>query len=219
MHPDFHAIARKCAELRIRVGVTTNGTRLSQLPPSVAWCRISMSSRRRLTDIAGSLLHISQCPNTTWSFNYILHGCVNDLRDVVQFANQHDFVQVRIVPDILNLSDFSANKAEAQALLEGIDDKVIYQTWPQFSGGARKCWVGLLKPTLAADGRWMPCCAVEFPERGERRELDWPRSVSLASVIEQQEYFDGSKCAICYYDNYNRLLQSLLDEVDHKEWL
>lgn len=220
VHRDIAEVIGLCRNAGLAVGVVTNGLRLDRLLDGSTWCRISFGSHRRIADEWESLSEqVRRLPNVTWSFNYVLDGCPDDLKRVVEFAVEHGFSLVRIVPNLFDLPAWSENRATAEAMLRGMDGPVLYQTWPQATLGAKRCWVSLLKPTVFADGRFVPCCAVEFGGRGRRTDLGWPAGSTLGEMVARQECFDGSQCKTCYYDNYNRLIEGLMMEIDHAEWL
>ena len=44
-------------------------------------------------------------------------------------------------------------------------------------------------------------------------------AVDLYEIYQQQRYFDGSQCDRCYYDDYNSLLNQMIEPVEHEEFL
>jgi len=129
---------------------------------------------------------------------------------------------VRVVSDILNPSDVAI--AMAKMKLRGKDYKVVYQARTKPTKGRQKCFISLLKPTIAADGLIYPCCGAQYAIKDRKHDFHELMSMGtmdrdLVDVISKQIYFDGSVCDRCYYDNYNEMLGLLMDEVKHKEWV
>ena len=64
-----------------------------------------------------------------------------------------------------------------------------------------------------------PCCGVQYAE--EEPALDLPDSMSMGHWRElaTMKNYNGHKCVKCYYDNYNIALKSMIDEINHKEFV
>lgn len=215
LYSSLQQVIDYCIELKIKVGLVTNGIKLENMPNNVSWCRVSFDPNRTLP------LNIEEVvkahPEVDWAFSYVLYKESNNLREMVELANKLNFTHVRIVSDILNPDITLMDKAKK--LLKGIDGRVIYQPRTNPTYGRKKCLISLLKPIIGADGKIYPCCGIQYAKRNILKDFNSDMGTDLNDIIVNQKYFDGSQCEVCYYDNYNFLLNSLLEKVNHLEWV
>lgn len=232
MYENIQAVIDECLDLGIRVGLVTNGMLLDKMPQSVAWCRISFDSYRKLDDIVGDpkekitleekiIEAVKLSPHTAWSFSFVLTEKLGDLKKVVEFANQNNFTHVKVVGDALNPSDEIIERGKEE--LKGIDDKVIYEPRTKTERGSKKCYVSLLKPTVSADGKIYPCCSFQCAIMNKRGDFPEEHNMGeyweLEKVSYKRKYFDGSVCDRCPYSHYNELLGKLLQDVKDEEFV
>jgi MoaA/NifB/PqqE/SkfB family radical SAM enzyme len=214
LHPQINEIIAECDDLGIKVGLVTNGLLLDRLERRVDWCRISFDGDRDWETLVPVLRTVVPKFRTDWAFSYVLNTYnEKTLRDVVEFANNHNFTHVRIVGNILKPSDGLIRCAKK--ILYDIDDKVIYQPRSHPTKGREKCWISLLKPTISAEGKIYPCCGIQYARKGQKRDFQ----MDMGDDLLRMKIFDGSKCEVCYYEGYNRLLDMLVSDINHKEWM
>jgi len=233
MHPDINRILARMAQLHIEVGMVTNGYLLGKMKSEdlkrIRWIRISMSDDREMNDNFRGVLSsaILRDNDVDWSFSYVLTRSPNyDLiEEVIRFANENRFTHIRIVSDILDLDDVP-DMGEVKREMEerGVNDRiVIYQSRKEYGSGNKKCLISLLKPTVAADGYLYPCCGVQYALEKPRRDFEPSCRIGLAKNIdrlyESQRHFDGSVCKVCYYTDYNWILNLLTSDIKHEKFL
>jgi len=223
LYPHINEVIKHCNEIGIRVGLVTNGLALDNLKEKPDWIRVSFDSQRKFKSL-GTILGraLIRLPNVDWAFSFVALDRLGELSKVVNYANANRFTHVRVVSDILNPSDVAI--AMAKMKLRGKDYKVVYQARTKPTKGRQKCFISLLKPTIAADGLIYPCCGAQYAIKDRKHDFHELMSMGtmdrdLVDVISKQIYFDGSVCDRCYYDNYNEMLGLLMDEVKHKEWV
>lgn len=221
-HPDINEIIDYCETTNINVGLVTNGVLLDKLNSDVTWCRISFDSYRKLKKIKNTINKaVKKFPKTDWAFSIVITEKLGDLKAVVQLANKLNFTHARITNDVLNPDNELMEKARKE--LRGIDKKVIYQPRERTTRGAKRCLVSLLRPMIAADGKIYPCCAVQCAINGEGgsfpKQTIMGDYIELEEIITKQKYFNGSICDVCYYNHYNELLETLMADINHKEWV
>lgn len=223
LYRKINGIINECRLLDISVGLVTNGTVMKRLQRGVKWCRISFDpdrsfDRKFTRDIERA---IETFHHTEWAFSFVLHKKLGDLKKLVEFANAMDFTHVRIVSDILNPNELMMT--QARHALEGIDERVIYQSRTKPTRGIKRCLISLLKPVIGTDGNVYPCCGVQYAIRNSRndfiKEMSMGRAEDIVKINSHQDYFDGSVCDVCYYQGYNNLLSLLMEDLKHKEWV
>ena len=215
LHPNIKEIVNRCHELGIKVGLVTNGLLLEKIPYNVAWCRVSFDPSRKLLPKFKKV--ILKNPHIDWSFSYVLYKTPHNLKDLVMLANELKVTHVRVVSDILNPSVNMMRMTKR--LLKGIDKRVIYQDRSEPTRGTKKCLISLLKPIVGANGKVYPCCGIQYAVKNEPLDFHHDMGKDLEKIQNKQKYFNGSLCNVCYYNQYNEVLNLLMDDVEHKEWV
>jgi len=230
LHHRIFDVIRGINGTGIKIGLVTNGLLLEKVPSEVfsriTWIRISSGDHRRFPEMYRKTIEdaVERGRSVDWSFSHVVTRKPNyeTIRELVKFANEHAFTHVRIVSDLLDLDaarDMGVIKKKLQDA--GVDDKmVIYQGRKQYSKGAKKCYISLLKPVIGADGFIYPCCgtqyALEKPGRDYEKTMRMGEAKDISRFYEEQKPFDGSVCSRCYYNEYNEALKILLSDVQHK---
>lgn len=227
MHKDINKIISEFKRRGIEIGLVTNGTLLARLNQeslgSITWCRISCSDERKLN--AKIQETIQEASKIDWAFSYVVTSeyKVENLKEHIEFANKNDFSHVRVVSDLIDLDSVPSMQHIKDSTWRTDTSRVIYQERKGYSRGAKKCLISLLKPIISADGGIYPCCGVQYAKNNQ--SYDFPESMrmgdtSLINTIWQEQVgFDGSKCIRCYYDNYNQVLEGLLSDIKHLEFV
>jgi len=222
MHPRINDIIKKCDDLRIGVGMVTNGLLLDRLTTPVKWCRISFDSNRYFSKLKPILSEaVKRFPKIDWAFSFVMYDAIGDLEKVIDFANNNHFTHIRVVSDILHPEEDKIDKLKTG--LTGKDQKIIYQSRSKPSVGAKDCLISLLKPTISAEGNIYPCCGAQYAIKNSKRDFVDKMSMgpaeNIKEIVEKQQHFDGSICQVCYYSGYNKLLSLLNRDIAHGEWV
>lgn len=230
LYPWINELLQFLYEHKVDVGITTNGIALNKIDRSLfdklTWCRVSLSDEDLISDI--DLAYMEKI-SIDWGLSYVVTKAFNFERlcEAIQFANQANLTHIRIVSDILCADSVEKMEVIAMKLKDkGIDDQlVIYQDRRHSILGHKRCLISLLKPNIGADGLIYPCCGVQFSEPIPSRDFGANFSMgnmeNLVDIYEKQRFFDGSKCAICYYGKYNDALNILWDakSVSHRNFI
>ena len=222
MHPQINEIINEFYWANIAVGLVSNGTCLNRLTEKslaqITWIRLSCSDERKFNPKLYKPI-IPLGPYIDWAFSYVAtrHFDPDNLSRYIDFANQNNFTHVRVVSDLIDL-DSAPLVSTMKTLVSVPDDLVIYQGRRKYEKGNAKCYISLLKPLIAADGKIYPCCGVQYAKDDA---LSFPDSMCMGNVgvIEdiwgEQKVFDGSRCKRCYYGNYNDILSDLASDIKH----
>lgn len=204
----------------MRSGVVSNGVLIDRLNSNPVWLRISSSDDRNPSYKAIEKA-IKQNPATDFAFSHVVTKNQNYkiIKELVRFANSHEFTHVRLVGDLLDVEnvDFLGLRNE----LKGIDSKVIYQERKRYNWGDKNCWISLLKPLIYTDRKIYACCGIQYITKNQKRDVIYPMGdvKDLVRIIENQEKFDGSRCEKCYYKDYNSTLELFMKNIHHKEFV
>jgi MoaA/NifB/PqqE/SkfB family radical SAM enzyme len=230
LHPNINELITNLNSNNIKIGLVSNGTRLSNITQEnisrCTWIRISFGDDRLWDkNFIENIDYMGESGNDL-AFSYVVSEKYNfnNIQRIVSYANDYSFTHIRLVSDIYNPNTQIMEDIKHKLVLEHLDDSlVIYQAREEYTRGAKKCLISLLKPLISADGNLYPCCGVmysmndvdhTFPERMIMGNLD-----NLENIWDNQKYFNGSICIKCYYSNYNILLNTLLSKIQHKEFV
>lgn len=237
MHPQISEIIHLWADAGIEIGLVSNGYLFPKKADPDAlrrlkWCRISVSDDRVGLHEFGSLAlavggAADAAPDVNWAFSYVVTKDfdADKLAFTVRLATERRFTHVRAVSNLLDLEHTPSMERVRQALRAlDVDDRlVIYQGRKEYTKGAARCLISLLKPVIGADGRVFPCCgaqyALEEVTRNMSDELCMGDIGDLDAIFSEQRNFCGSVCHRCYYSMYNELLNGLTAPIEHGEFV
>jgi len=247
LYEEWDKLLHLLEQLGIDAGLVTNGVTLNRLngnnSEALVWCRISCSDllpselERTGRNIDKWFNRIDEACNENghvdWAFSYVLTEKANSkfVERIVEFACKHEFTHVRLVSNIFNPIGVAPKMAEIEKHLKRYhvdDSKVIYQTRSTWTRGSQRCWIPLVKPVLAADNQWYACCGSQYIKLDSpRRDYEPSTRISkfkgvkgLVDFVERQQPFDGRICQRCFYDNYNQILDAVLNgEIKHEKFI
>jgi len=229
MHSHINGIINVFDRNGIKVGLVTNGMLLNLLThdslEKLDWIRISFDDSRDLREVS-QVLAICPTDTTDWAFSYVVsrEPDIDKLCRVIECANRLNFTHVRVVSDLLDVDhvpDMEVIKAEVAEKIN--DDRVIYQGRKDFTKGTDKCFISLLKPVIDVDGKLYPCCGAQYALDDSNNSYNYKMCMGdtkdSMNIFQNQKYFDGSKCEKCYYSSYNDVLNMMVTEVTHREFV
>jgi MoaA/NifB/PqqE/SkfB family radical SAM enzyme len=211
----------------IKIGLVTNGKLFKKENDSfirdLVWCRVSISDESDIEDIISKVEQLLRC-DIDWAFSYVVtqNFDVLKLKRVIEFANEYKFTHVRIVNDIVGISNDIANVKNALKEYEVDLSKCVFQGRKEYTEGSHKCLISLLKPNIDPYGRVQPCCGIQYAFGDDYK--DFPASTAMGEIEDiwkNQKCFIGSNCKKCYYSDYNVILNTLWDNstVEHKDFV
>jgi len=232
LYPHIEEIIKYFHEKDIKIGFVCNGLSFDSMDPEVfnlvTWCRISNDDFRELVGAyKQSLVRIVEnAPDVDWAFSHVVSKSPNaeEIERVVQFANEHGFTHVRLVSDLFEPENIPMDFIRGFLVSRKVDDRlVIYQGRKEYERGG-DCYICYLKPFICADRRVTTCCGSQYAL--EPPTYDFPQELTLGDAFDLKEIiahsnipFDGSICAKCYYMTYNRVLEGLLSDIRHREFV
>ena len=225
MHLKLNELIDYAYEKGIQSGLVTNGVLLSRLKyhEGLTWCRISSSDDRTPAyESISKAIKIN--PKTDWAFSHVVtrKPDYSLIKGLVRFANECEFSHVRLVSDLFDLDNVPDMKDIKNKIKPLNDRLVIYQGRKDSSPGTSGCYISLLKPIISPEGVF-PCCGAQYAIMGQPKDMvdamKMGEVADLAKIIDNHKPFDGSKCEVCYYSQYNKALGKILDKPEHLEFV
>ena len=206
LYPQIEELLDLLFSFNIKIGMMTNGILLDSVENigKLTWCRISAHNNFN-RDIIDKF-------DVDWSLSYVWDGDKEKVQELVEFVNSNERItHLRIVNNI--------NNPEVIPKFDN-DEKVVYQNRENFDSGAEKCWMGIVKPLLNADGFYYPCCGVQYAtEVLKQVPVEMKIGNSIEDIFNNQKPFDGSVCEKCYYKNYNDIFNMAKSDIKHLEFI
>ena len=224
MHSELNEVIDYASDHGIEIGLTTNGIFLNRLKKhdNITWCRISSSDDRnpayRVIEKAVKLN-----PKTDWAFAHVVTNKprYDIIEKMVMFANEHKFSHVKLHPDLFNIENVPMDKVR-KSLSDVDTSRVLYQDRESISSGTKNCYISLLKPMVAPEGIF-PCCGAQYAIKESKKdmisEMKFGELSNLKDILDAQVPFNGSKCDVCYYSQYNDALAKLKDKPKHRRFV
>lgn len=229
-YPDLPVLLKMLDCLGIKIGLVSNGLLLNKIIDQLkylTWCRVSASDFRDIDQLISVLTPLVSTVQIDWAISYVVtkEFDIDKFVKVVEFANKFRLTHVRAVRDLLDLdSPPMTVNIQNELKKRDIDDSlVVYQDRTASTRGTKSCLVSLLKPFLATDGYFYPCCGVQYAIDGTvgffPKQMRLCKQADLLNYFNKQNPFDGRVCDVCYYDGYNNLLETMINNYDHEDFV
>jgi organic radical activating enzyme len=226
MYKEINEVINYANEGQIQVGLVTNGILLDKLNMhhNLTWCRISSSDDRiPVYNTIEKALKVN--PKTNWAFSHVVTKQPNyiTIKNLIEFANKKRFSHIRLVSDLLDLDNTNMKGVVAEMTYNNVDDsRVIYQDRKESTRGVKDCYISLLKPVITPEGIF-PCCGAQYALNNEKHDMINKMKMGdikdLDYILNNQKHFNGSKCDVCYYSQYNDALSKIKSKVEHKNFV
>jgi organic radical activating enzyme len=235
LHPDLSKLLKLLRYLDVEVGLVSNGSMLHRLTVSdlnrIKWLRVSCSDvLPKQFDIERWFKNVDAAvkkdSSVDWAFSYVVSANPDFklLKRVIDYANLNGFTHVRLVSDLFNIESVPNMMRIRDGLADlGVDiSRVIFQGRKTFTHGQSPCYISLLKPVVSAEGKLFACCGSQYSLKVPTKDYEQTMSMGswrdLPKLIEQQKFFDGSKCYRCYYSEY-QILGDVLKPLEHTRFV
>lgn len=211
------------------IAMTSNGIGLHRLTDEtlnrLSWIRVSGTTSRPV-NIKKFLQDYKRGSKVDWGFSYVVGKDDNGqgLADMINFVNEYKLTHMRVVSNMREPNYNYIPRVKMLIKQKGIDDdRVVWQERENNEQGRHDCKVGLLHPVIDANGYVQPCCGVHFstepPTHDFNKQTAYCHWREFPKVIKEQRSYDGDKCKICQYGEYNRGLDLLLEKPVHKNFV
>jgi len=226
MHPDLKEFVNYAHILDIDCGMVTNGLKIAASKDiheydylnKLTWMRISVIDTigHYNTDIIKKTCKKLRNVDVGISFTVTKDVNIETAKEVCKVAEEIDnLTHIRFVQDLVELPrDIMVSVFDACHW----SSKAIFQDRSEYSKGSCDCLLSKVKPVIDASGHIFPCCGVQYagdtvncmPE--EFKMCHW-------SDFEDIKHFSGEVCKRCYYKEYNHVLQNLIRDWAHLDFI
>ena len=218
-HPDIGKIVDVLFTMELDLGLITNGLRLNtsltqrQLR-KFEWIRISLNTLDYRKELSFQIPH-----GPTLGFSYVWNSLSTPakLEEVSKYAQEYHAQYVRVVGDCLSSSRIDKARKEIAPLMP---------KYPHFFFSMKgydkpeECWLGYLRPFLNADGFVYRCSACPLVHR--KFHPHW-RMCYYSNIIQfwkkPAKPFATDKCGLCFFKPQNDLLSSIINPVEHQNFI
>ncbi len=229
-HPQINEIISYIKYKGIDVALVTNGENLNKIEDSVLnlldWIRVSGVSSSPI-NFPRLSVDMSRAPNAGWALSYIVSKHepkdYSNLKKAVEFSNWGLISHLRVVSDMMYPDENRLPRARKNIRKTLDDSKVVWQERITNELGSKECLVPLVHPILDADGNIQPCCGAHFASTPPCYKYEKETAVcnwrDYDKYIEKQTIYDGTKCEICQYSQYNTTLKMLLEKPKNRRFV
>lgn len=231
LYYEFAKLVDFISALSLKIGLITNGTLLSSVPrrtlEKFTWIRVSMTTLDYKDTFSMPILD-----GPTLGFSYIVgqrdRGWkyeLDQLRKIEEYADKYYAAYVRVVPECFsNAEEMSHLHGFWDKELKNFDDRFFFQHKTQKQ--AKYCWLDAVKPWLHTDGYIYPCNSVSLNTEAQRNFTSDYQIVHWTQISNYYNNRGGAsipwiekRCDRCTFAENNKIIQQLLDPVEHEEFL
>lgn len=230
MYKNFERLVNFLNGINNKMGLVSNGLLIQKYNPEIyqkfTWIRISLSEASLDNGLFEIIKDYIKSIKTDWAFSFVAGIDTNkDVETIRKFYNEFEnyITHFRIVGDINN-NDDRVLKIQKILLSESAYNKIIFQTRQNYKHGAKKCYIGLVKPVIAANGDIYACCGVQYAIKDSKKDLN--KMLKMGHIIDSEKafsrnYFDTyGICDKCYYDSYNHFMNIFYKkDICHGEFI
>ena len=230
LHKEFEKVFKCIVDNEYKIGLVTNGILLSKgyyselLNNNLTWCRISITDTESGGyDFNRLLSCLDNLTDVDVGISFTVTGSVdmNTVKKICTIAREYiNITHIRFTQDILNAIDpFCLTAMERiKQVAKQITDKAIIQFRDKYTIGMKNCFISKVKPVINCDGYIYPCCGAQYAI-DEKNVMPESMRMCYWNDFENYEIFDGSICKVCYYNQYNEVIKSLKNEIEHEDFI
>lgn len=219
LHRSFPEILAAFYSHDIQIGLSTNGIKLRDsetidlVNRFARWVRISCHLQMSLDDLG------AVCDKITTDLGLSLvisdHTAHLAIEACKLAESRSNVIYIRLVQEICDLDGHSM---EVVANSCNVFPKAIIQWRNNYTVGSKKCLFSRMRPLIDCTGSIYPCCGTQYA-MGNQGKINPEFCMGNWRDYARYGVFNGSKCSKCYYDNYNRVLLSMLEPPIHPEFV
>jgi len=234
LHPKIREIIQCANDNGIETGLVTNGLLWSKKDIDISvedrmltWARVSVIETESDYDCDRIMIFANNLPSVDVgiSFTVARNVNLNTAKRICEIAESLvNITHVRFVQNVYDVED--NGMAMVENACADITDKALFLWRRDFTKEKKECLVSLLKPVIDVTGYIYPCCGVQYARDEKKpKDSDWQKDIPDKFIMchwrdfHKVEAFNGLICKKCYYDNYNKVLQCMISNPMHGDFL
>jgi MoaA/NifB/PqqE/SkfB family radical SAM enzyme len=210
-----------CLNLNLKVGLITNGILLNkkidyEILKQLTWIRVSLNGLDYMDDI-----ELDVPDSVVLGFSYVWNelSSQNKLEKVKQYKEKHNAAYTRIVPDCRNVKFIKDYRKKIMPLINNMEgmNGIFFQE-KEYVPPSR-CWMGYLKPFINSDGYVYHCSANPLINLKFNPKFRMGHISEIEKIWSIPKPFDSKHCGECFFKEHNELIEELITEVEHRDFI
>lgn len=218
-HPNIGELVDRLFDIDLKLGLITNGLRLNtalsqEQLKKLEWIRISLNTLDYRKNLQ---LQIPSGPSLGFSYVWNRLSTSEKLKQVSSYAEKYDAKYVRVVGNCLSAERIDEARQKIAPLMHN---------YPRFFFSMKgydkppECWLGYLRPFLNPDGYIYRCSANPLIERKFHPHFRMCHHTEIAEYWSKPaKPFCTEKCGLCFFKEQNELLSSVINSVQHLDFI
>lgn len=214
----INELIQYCKKKGLKVGLISNGVILNRKVSQeslrcLTWLRISLNSLDYIKD-----LNLKVPKNVTLGFSYVWNEKSNMkvLEKMRNYKKKYGAAYVRIVPDCRNVKYIREYRQKIRPTIEKFPGFFFQEK--EYTPPHR-CWMGYIKPFVNSDGYVYHCSANPLIKLKFNEKFILGHISEIKNIWKNPKPFTTEHCSECFFREHNELLEEVLREVDHGDFV
>lgn len=207
-----------CKTLGLKVGFITNGVLLNKrVHPEalkcLTWLRVSLNSLDYIKNI-----ELKIPDNLTLGFSYVWNEKSNMdvLKKIKRYKEKFGAKYLRVVPDCRNVKFIKEYREKIRPLIKNFSGFFFQE---KDYKPPKRCWIGYLKPFINSDGYVYHCSANPLINLKFNEKFRMGHISKIREIWKNPKPFNTKYCGECFFKEHNELLEEVMKEVEHNDFI
>lgn len=235
LHPDINEIIGYASNLGYKIGICSNGKRLENINDS-AWNKISWIRLGMYGFDQNYLPNISVFTNKTVKVSaaYVWDRTTSTLTNftkMVKFAVENKIPTRVAVNAIKELKDIEEDMEtikkwynDIKNIIPNIEDYIFISDFNlKLTRKNNNCFMHLIKPFIFTDGNVYVCPSAELSKENNFNVNEQFKVCDIDNILNFYNNSNGilreHTCSFCKYSSQNELIDDILTETEHNEFV
>ena len=235
LHPNINEVIEYASNLGYKIGICSNGKRLENIDgglwDKISWIRLGMYGFDQnyipnMSVFSGKTVKVSAA--YVWDRTT---STIDGFTKMVKFAVENKIptrVAVNAIKDLKDIEeDMETIKTwynDIKVDVPNIDDYIFISDFNlKLTRKNNNCFMHLIKPFIFTDGNVYVCPSAELSKENNFNVND---EFKLCDIDNITDFYTSSniihrehKCSFCKYSSQNELIDDILTETDHNEFV
>lgn len=214
----INELTQYCKDRGLKVGMISNGAVLNKKVTQkslkcLTWLRISLNSLDYLEDIG---LNVPK--NVVLGFSYVWNekSNVKILEKIKKYKEKYNATYVRVVPDCRKVKFIKEYREKIRPMIKKFPGFFFQEkdyTPPH------RCWMGYIKPFVNSDGYVYHCSANPLINLKFNKKFIMGHTSDIKKIWKNPKPFTTEHCGECFFREHNELLEEVMKDVEHRDFI